>query len=77
MSLFLIVFGVMIVLVLAMSIGVIMGREPIAGSCGGMKRLGMDVACEICGGDESKCEKESQKKKQDATLGYDAMSRPK
>ena len=37
----------------------------------------MDVACEICGGDESKCEKESQKKKQDATLGYDAMSRPK
>ena len=37
MSLFLIVFGVMIVLVLAMSIGVIMGREPYCQLCGGMK----------------------------------------
>ncbi len=74
MTTFLIVFAVMAIFVIAMSVGVILGRKPIAGSCGGMKKLGMDVACEICGGDESKCEKENQKKQQTDELGYDAMS---
>ena len=44
---------------LAMAIGVLMGRKPIAGSCGGMKALGMDVECEICGGNPSLCETSS------------------
>lgn len=43
-----------------MAIGVIMGREPLKGSCGGMSALGMDTACDICGGDPQRCEKENE-----------------
>ena len=41
-----------------MAVGVIMGRKPIAGSCGGVgAALGEeDYVCELCGGDEAKCE---------------------
>ncbi|MEL0637238.1 MULTISPECIES: (Na+)-NQR maturation NqrM [Marinomonas] len=53
-------FALMLLLVAAMAIGVIMGRKPIAGSCGGMSALGMEVACDICGGDKGKCEKETE-----------------
>ena len=42
-----------------MAIGVLMGREPLKGSCGGMSALGMDTACDICGGDPQRCEKET------------------
>lgn len=67
-------FFLMLALVVAMSVGVLMGRKPIAGSCGGMGALGMEVACDLCGGDKAKCEKESSKepgKVADATY-YDA-----
>ncbi len=76
MQMFLVVLGVMLVLVAAMAIGVIMGRKPISGSCGGMSALGMDVACDICKGDKSVCETEVEKAKQQAQgkdLGYDVM----
>ncbi len=43
-----------------MAIGVLMGREPLKGSCGGMSALGMDTACDICGGDPQRCEKENE-----------------
>ncbi len=56
MTEFFVVLGVMLLVVTLMSIGVLMGRKPIAGSCGGMKALGMDVACDICGGDKNRCE---------------------
>ena len=46
----------MLALVGAMAIGVIAGRKPISGSCGGMKALGLDMECEICGGDPARCE---------------------
>ena len=49
-------FLFMLAMVGIMAIGVIMGRAPISGSCGGMKALGMDVECEICGGDPAACE---------------------
>ncbi len=39
-----------------MAIGVLFGRKPISGSCGGMKALGMDVECEICGGNPRLCD---------------------
>lgn len=58
MDIFLVVFIVMMVLVIAMSVGVILGRKPISGSCGGMSALGMDVACDVCKGDKTKCDKE-------------------
>ena len=37
-----------------------MGRKPISGSCGGMAAVGMESACDVCGGDKNKCEKESK-----------------
>ncbi|NLQ16776.1 (Na+)-NQR maturation NqrM [Marinomonas sp. M1K-6] len=54
-------FILMLLLVAAMSVGVLMGRKPISGSCGGMSSLGMEVACDICGGDKGRCEKETKK----------------
>ena len=48
----------MIGLIALMSIGVIMGRKPISGSCGGMKALGMEMECEICGGNPSLCDED-------------------
>lgn len=63
MELFLVVFMVMLVLITLMSIGVLMGRKPIAGSCGGMSALGMEVACDVCKGDPAKCDTEIDKAK--------------
>ncbi|PIE39154.1 MAG: hypothetical protein CSA53_02970 [Gammaproteobacteria bacterium] len=48
------------VVIAAMAIGVIMGREPIKGSCGGMGALGIDTSCEICGGDPKRCDEETR-----------------
>jgi hypothetical protein len=60
MELFL-VSAVVIGLVMAgMAVGVIMGRPPIKGSCGGMGALGIDTACEICGGDPKRCDEETR-----------------
>ncbi|MCB5162418.1 (Na+)-NQR maturation NqrM [Marinomonas algarum] len=54
-------FALMLLLVTAMAVGVLMGRKPISGSCGGMSALGMEVACDICGGDKGKCDDEKKK----------------
>jgi len=54
-------FVILILIVVGMAVGVLMGRKPIAGSCGGMTALGMDVACDVCKGDPQVCEKEQQK----------------
>ncbi len=67
-----------LLLVAAMAIGVMMGREPIKGSCGGMAALGIDTECDICGGNPALCETE-QLKKEDAanaeSLSYDASKK--
>ncbi|TCS42626.1 (Na+)-NQR maturation NqrM [Reinekea marinisedimentorum] len=57
---FLIVFFVFALIIAAMAIGVIFGRKPIAGSCGGMAAVGMESECDVCGGDKSKCKKETK-----------------
>ena len=79
MGIFLIVLVFMLTMIAAMSIGVILGRKPIAGSCGGMSALGMESSCEICGGDKNKCEKESAKTNRGtaAALSYDATAETK
>jgi uncharacterized protein len=53
MEMFLITFGVIVLLVLLMAIGVIFGRKPIAGSCGGYKAI--DVEC--AAGCKNPCDK--------------------
>ena len=60
MSVFFMSFVVMALVVAAMAIGVILGREPIKGSCGGMGALGIDTACDICGGDPKRCDEETR-----------------
>jgi hypothetical protein len=50
-----VIFGLLIT---GMAIGVLLGRKPISGSCGGVgAALGeKDYSCDICGGDIKKCE---------------------
>ena len=52
----LVVFLTMLLVVSMMAVGVIMGRKPIAGSCGGIANLGIEKECSICGGSREKCE---------------------
>ena len=65
------VFGVVMA---AMAIGVIVGRPPIKGSCGGMGALGVDAACEICGGNPRRCEEETRS--DDTTKGKSKLFYP-
>ena len=73
---FLVVFLFMLLMVGMMAIGVIMGRKPIAGSCGGIANLGIEKECSICVGIREKCE-EVNRDQDDATtdLAYDATKR--
>lgn len=61
MTMLLITFMTFLFIIGAMAIGVILGRKPITGSCGGMGALGMVSDCEICGGDSAKCDSETPK----------------
>lgn len=76
-STFLIVFVFMMVIVAAMAVGVMFGRKPIAGSCGGMAAIGMESECDVCGGDKTKCEKEVKAAKQQKRMAayYDASEK--
>jgi len=60
MTLFLISMLVIGLVIAGMAVGVIAGRPPIKGSCGGMGALGIDTACEICGGDPQRCDEETR-----------------
>lgn len=77
MTTFFLALAVLLLVVIGMSVGVIFGKKPIKGSCGGMASLGMETECDICGGDKVKCEKEKKKTSvapaKDAF--YDASSR--
>ena len=85
MTLWFLVFGFMLLVVVAMSVGVLLGRKPIAGSCGGLNNLGLKEGCDICGGKDEVCEEENRKQqamsqrradeKRGADLGYDATRR--
>lgn len=79
MAVFVLSFLVLLTIVAAMSVGVLMGGKPIKGSCGGMTALGMDTACDICGGDTKKCEEEQKKQRAervgDTSLAYNAAEK--
>lgn len=74
MTVILMSFVLMLVLVAAMAIGVLLGRQPIKGSCGGVgAALGeKDYTCEICGDDPNKCEREQGDAKGGSALFYNA-----
>ena len=73
MSTFLLVLLIVGLLMAAMSVGVIFGRKPITGTCGGLGAAGITGPCEICGGDTSKCEENSAGSEGDSgDLAYDA-----
>ena len=63
MMIMLLAFVFMLLVVTAMAVGVLMGRKPIAGSCGGLSAIGMKSSCDVCGGSDDVCEKEEQKKR--------------
>ncbi|RUO41500.1 Na(+)-translocating NADH-quinone reductase subunit E [Pseudidiomarina aestuarii] len=63
MGLFLAVFAIFLVVVLAMSVGFIVQRKSISGSCGGIGALGMEKACdcdEPCDERKARMAKEEQ-----------------
>jgi len=49
-------FVILLLIVAGMAVGVLFGRAPIKGSCGGLNNAGVDSSCELCGGDPVKCE---------------------
>jgi len=67
MAEFLLTFVILMALVAAMAVGVMRGRKPLAGTCGGLNNLGIGGSCEICGGDTSKCDEQSKGKFYDAS----------
>ncbi|MEH6638086.1 MAG: (Na+)-NQR maturation NqrM [Porticoccaceae bacterium] len=76
---FLLALAVVALLITGMAVGVLLGRKPLAGSCGGMTALGMEVACDICAGDVAVCEEIQAENKKHAEgnskvsdLAYDA-----
>jgi hypothetical protein len=46
MKLFLVTFGVFILIILAMALGYIVKRQALKGSCGGLSSLGIAKACD-------------------------------
>lgn len=69
MNTFIITFFVLVGVIIAASVGVLMGRKPIKGSCGGVGAAlnEPDYVCDICGDDPNKCEEKSGQ-----SLAYDA-----
>ena len=67
MIVFLITVTVFAFVITGMAVGVIAGRPPIKGSCGGMGALGVDTACDLCGGDPQRCDEETR----DGIVGQD------
>lgn len=74
LSTFLVVFIFMLAFILVMAVGVLFGRKPISGSCGGMASIGMESECDVCGGDKTKCDKDEDFKgaSKASDLAYDA-----
>lgn len=55
MTYFFITLAVLSLFLVFMAAGVLLGRDPIKGSCGGLAKI-MGDKCEICG-DRDKCKK--------------------
>ncbi|WP_341537584.1 (Na+)-NQR maturation NqrM [Motiliproteus coralliicola] len=77
----LVVFVTFVAVIGLTSVGVMMGRKPIKGSCGGVGAvLGeKDYICPVCGDDPNKCEKEQEAEAAKAAapeeLGYELATK--
>ena len=49
-------FVVVCLAVSGLAAGILMGRKPIQGSCGGLNNFTEGGGCELCGGSRDKCE---------------------
>lgn len=69
------VFLLLAFVILATSVGVIFGRKPITGSCGGIgAALGeKNYICDICGDDPSQCDEQQNKTVQNTALAVNAI----
>lgn len=51
MTVFVITFAVITLAILALAVGLLFGRKGIAGSCGGLNRIGgIERECPVCSG---------------------------
>lgn len=74
MAIVLVTFVIMLMVVAAMAVGAIMGRKPIAGSCGGMSAVGIGGAC-ACGKNPGSCGTEEESSNEvNKTNFYDASN---
>lgn len=73
MTTFLVCLVAFALMILLMAVGVIMGKEPLKGTCGGLNRVMGDRYCPVCGGDTQKCE--TSKSSENNPLIKDAMKR--
>lgn len=73
--LWLVTFAVMLLCVAGMAVGVMAGRKPIAGSCGGMGATGVESTCTLCGGNPNKCEDLKQDSAEVRGSFYDASNK--
>lgn len=56
MTILLVTFVFIALMILIMSVGVLFGRKPVQGSCGGLNKIEGMGECELCGGDRAKCD---------------------
>ena len=68
MSTLLFTLGFFLLMALAMAVGLLAGRGPIKGSCGGISAMSGED-CPICGGNPATCDA-AESARED--LGYDA-----
>lgn len=63
MTEFFLIFLVFIIVMLVMAVGVIFGRKPISGSCGGLGAVGVERACgckDVCKNEGEIVQKDNQ-----------------
>lgn len=56
MTILFVTFVFIALMILIMSVGVLFGRKPVQGSCGGLNKIDGMGECELCGGDRAKCD---------------------